>query len=227
MFFLDFPVLFINFKCYQKATGEAAVFLAKTAEKMASENNASIALVPQPMDIRAVSEAVSLPVYAQHIDPIEFGSHTGHILPEAVKAAGAKGAVINHAENKRENDFLKKAISRAHSIGLEVMVCAESTERAKQIASFPEKPDLIAIEPPELIGGDISVSTAKPEIITNTVKAVEESTSIPVITGAGIKTKEDVKKAISLGTKGVFVASGIVKAEVPGKAISELLNGFE
>jgi len=223
---MDFPVLFINFKCYKKATGENAVKLAVAAETVAIKENVSIVLVVQALDLRAVKQAVSLPVFAQHVDPVTYGSRTGHVLPEAVVAAGATGTVLNHAENKRENDFVEKAIARAKEVGLTVMVCAENIERAKQIASFSVKPDLIAIEPPELIGGNISVSTAQPELITDTIKAVESIANIPVITGAGIKDEADARTAIELGTKGVFVASGIVKAEDQGAAISAMIKGF-
>ncbi len=224
---MDFPVLFINFKCYEQATGRKAVALARVAEKIAKSKGASIALVPQAVDLRAVTASVSLPVFAQHVDPVSYGSHTGHALPEAFLEAGAVGTVLNHAENKRDNAFLEKAIRRAKEAGLLVMACAESTERAVQIASFPVKPDLIAIEPPELIGGSTSVSSAKPGLITETIKAVEEISHIPVITGAGIKTSEDARIALELGTKGVFVASGIVKAKEQGGAIRALLKGFE
>jgi triosephosphate isomerase (TIM) len=216
--------IFINFKTYEEATGKKAIELAKKAERIAEHAECQIILVVQAVDLRAVSEAVSLPVFAQHIDPINYGSNTGHVLPEAVKEAGATGTVLNHAENKQTNDFLEKAVKRAKSVGLQVMVCAETIERAKQIAVF--SPDLIAIEPPELIGGDISVSTAKPEIISGTVQAVHEVNQIPVVTGAGIKNSADVKKAIELGTTGVFVASGIIKAEDQEKAIQELAEGF-
>ena len=223
---MDFPVLFINFKTYERATGEKAVALARAAEKAAKESGVSIALVVQAVDLRAVSEAVSLPVFAQHVDPVGYGSSTGHVLPEAVAAAGAVGTVINHAENKRENGFLEKAIKRAHEAGLMVMVCAEGRVRAEQIAGFAEKPELIAIEPPELIGGDTSVSTAQPGLITETVGAVHAIADIPVITGAGIKTAGDVGIAVELGTMGVFVASGIVNAKDQGAAISALVKGF-
>lgn len=224
--FMDFPVLFINFKCYEQATAKKAVALARAAEEAALSEHASVSLVPQAVDLASVVSAVSLPVFAQHVDPVTYGSHTGHALPEAFAQAGAVGTVLNHAENKRDNAFLEKAIERAKDVGLKVMACAESTERAVQIASFQVKPDLIAIEPPELIGGNVSVSSARPGLITETIKAVEAIASIPIITGAGIKSSEDVKIALKLGTKGVFVASGIVKAEDQGKAIRALIEGF-
>ena len=225
---LNFPVLFINFKTYAESTGKNAVGFAKNAQKIAGKEKASIALVVQAVDIRAVSKAVKLPVFAQHIDPVSFGSSTGSILPEAVKEAGAVGTVLNHAENKRDNAFIEKAIKRAKEAGLIAMACAENLERAKQIASFRQKPDLIAVELPELIGGDLSVSTANPGLITDSVKAVKEiAPEIGVITGAGIKNGSDAKKALELGTKGVFVASGIIRAGNQSAAIKDIVGGFK
>lgn len=227
---MDFkkPVLFINFKTYAEATGANAIKLAKIAESVAKEERASIALVVQAADLRAVASAVKLPVFAQHIDPVSFGSNTGRTLPEAVKQAGAIGTVLNHAENKCGNDFLRKAIHRAKEAGLIVMACAETLERGKEIASFPEKPELIAVEPPELIGGNVSVSTANPQLILDSVNAIKEiARGIEVITGAGIKNAADVAKAVQLGTKGVFVASGIIKAADQKRAMLDLVRGFK
>lgn len=224
---MQFPALFINFKTYEQATGIKALELAKIAETVAQQENKQIVLVVQPTDIRMIANSVSLPVFAQHIDPVTYGAHTGSILAEAVKQAGASGTVLNHAENKRNNDFLEKAIIRAKECGLTVMSCAESLERAKQIASFSTKPDIIAIEPPELVGTGIAVSKVKPELIISIVEEISKIADIAIIAGAGIKDASDIKKALELGCKGVFVASAIVKAEDKKKAILNLLSGFE
>jgi triosephosphate isomerase len=222
------PVLFINFKTYAESTGARAVALAKVADKVSKKTKASIVLVVQPTDISAVSSAAKLGVFAQHVDPVDYGANTGHILPEAVKAAGATGTVLNHAENKRDNKFIEAATARAHCAGLAVMCCAESEARACEIALFNEKPEFIAIEPPELIGGNVSVSTAKPELIANTVKAVKAiAPGISIITGAGIKTSQDVSKALELGTKGVFLASAVVKSKTPEQVLMELVSGLK
>jgi len=222
------PILFINFKTYEQATGKKAVELAKKAEGVAAKEGATIALVVQAADLRLVSTSVNLPVFAQHIDPVKFGKGTGHILPEAAKQAGAVGTVLNHAENKRSNEFIQAGIARAKSLNLTVMVCAESIARAKEIAGFEQKPDFIAIEPPELIGGDISVSTANPELISGGARAIKEiAPKVAVITGAGIKNRADVAKALELGTVGIFVASGIVKSPNQAAAIGDLVQGFK
>ena len=222
------PALFINFKTYDGGTGKKALELAKKAEKAAKETKTSVVLVVQAIDLKEIAGKVKLPVFAQHVDPVGFGSHTGHILPYAVKEAGAAGTVLNHAENKRDNAFLGKAIAKAKSSGLTVMACAETLERAKEIAAFSVKPDLIAVEPPELIGGDISVSTARPELITDTVRAIKQiAPEIGVVTGAGVKVRADAEKAVELGTVGLFVASGIIKAADQEKAIKELCRGLK
>jgi len=216
--------LFVNFKTYEEGTGEKALSLARL---MASFNTGEVDIIPvcQAAGLLLISQSVPLRVFAQHADPVGFGANTGMILPESLKSAGAFGTIINHAENKRDNDFVKKAIGRCHGAGLKVMACAESLERARQIAKF--SPDFLAIEPPELIGGDISVSTANPGLICDSVKEIRKiNPQIIVITGAGIKSAGDVAKAIELGTSGVFVASGIVCAKDKEYALQTLLSGF-
>ena len=215
------PVLVINFKTYAQATGRRALELAKVAEKVAKDLNVEIIVAVQPVDIRLVAENVEIPVYAQHIDPIKPGAHTGHILPEAVKEAGAKGTLLNHSENRLRLDIINEAIQRAKEVGLETIVCADKPETSAAVAVL--KPTAIAIEPPELIGTGISVSKAKPEVITNTVNIIRKiDESIPILTGAGITFKDDVEKALNLGTQGVLVASAIVKAKSWEEKIKEL-----
>ena len=222
---VEYPIILLNLKTYEESMGQKAIDFARIAERVNEKTGISIAVAPQIIDIAAVAVSSETPVFAQHIDPVGYGSNTGHVLAEAVKEAGAVGTVINHAENKKDNEFVEKAIARAKEAGLIVMVCAEDVKRAEELAKF--NPDLIAVEPPELIGGNISVSTAQPEIITESVKSIKAvNESIDVITGAGIKNREDVAKAIELGTVGVFVASGIVKAEDKKKAVEDMVNGF-
>ncbi|MCR4335773.1 MAG: triose-phosphate isomerase [archaeon] len=217
--------LFVNFKTYEESTGTKAVSLAKL---LSAEFDGSVEIIPvvQALDLKEITSSASLKVFAQHIDPVFFGSNTGKILPEAVKSAGAFGTVLNHAENKVENDFIKKAVQRCKETGLKIMLCAENLKRAKQLAVF--NPDFIAVEPPELIGGDISVSTANPKLISDSVKAIHKiNKNIIVITGAGVKNSSDVSKALELGSQGVFVASGIVCAKDKQKALKELISGFK
>lgn len=217
------PIVVINFKSYLEATGAKALQIAKIAEQIADEVKIMIALAPQFSDIYRIAREVSLPIFAQHIDPITPGSYTGHVLAESVKEAGAIGTLLNHSEKKLSLNDLKVAIQRAKEANLITVVCADKPGACKTIASFG--PDYLAIEPPELIGSGIAISKAKPEVITKTIETVKsENERVKVIAGAGISSGLDVKRAIELGAHGVLVASYVVKAKDPGKAIRELVS---
>lgn len=220
-------VLLINFKNYEESTCQNALPLARLAEEVARKENKRIVIVVNNVELALIAPKVSIPVFAQHSDYDVFGKGTGKILPEVIKYYGAKGTVLNHAEFKLTDESLEKCIARAKQAGLEVLACAESTERAEAIANMGVKPDMIAIEPPELIGGDISVSTANPRIVTETVLRVKNiEPEIKLLCGAGVKTRQDVEAAIRLGASGIFVASGVIKAKDKGMAITELAKGL-
>jgi triosephosphate isomerase len=214
-------MIITNFKTYESATGENAVKLAKIHQEVAKKTGADIRIAVQAVDIARVAKAVKIPVFAEHVDYVDFGGNTGSILPEAVKCAGAEGTLLNHSEKRLDRETLKKTIERCKEIGLTTVVCAATP---KEGASFLEfKPDYIAVEPPELIGGDISVSTAKPEIIKNAVKLIGGG---KLLVGAGVKNGKDVKIAIKLGAKGVLLASGVTKAKDPKAVLMDLASGL-
>jgi len=220
---LEEPVIAINFKTYIEATGERALKIAKAAEEVYKETGVTIVVAPQLADLYRIAQEVEIPIFAQHIDPIKPGSHTGHVLPEAVKEAGAVGTLLNHSENRMILADLEAAIRRAEEVGLMTMVCSNNPKVSAAVAAL--SPDYVAVEPPELIGTGIPVSKAKPEVITNTVNLVKKiSPKVKVLTGAGISTGEDVKKALELGTVGVLLASGVTKAKDPEKAIRDLVS---
>ncbi len=219
------PIIIVNFKTYDSAYGERAVALAKICEKVAKETGHHIAVAVAAPDIYRIANEVSIPVLAQHVDSVKFGSHTGYILPEDVKEEGAVGTLINHSEHRVDIKKLEKYIERAQESHLIVVACAKDSVEAKAIAAM--EPDFIAVEPPELIGGDISVSKHDPEIISDTVANVKfVNDKIPVLVGAGVKDAEDVKIALELGAKGILIASGITKSSDPEKALKELVEGI-
>jgi triosephosphate isomerase len=207
-------MIIVNFKTYLESTGQNAISLAKQAEKAAKETGACIVVAPQAVDLQKVSEAVEIPVFAQHIDPIKPGSSTGHVLADAVKEAGAVGTLINHSERQLRLIDIESTIALCREKGLTSCVCANNPSVSAAVAAM--NPDITSMEPPELIGSGISVSKAKPEIIFDTVKLVHQINSkMTILCGAGISTAEDVSIALKLGSKGVLVASGIVKAKDP------------
>jgi triosephosphate isomerase len=214
------PIIIVNFKTYSEATGRNAVELAKKAEKVSNETKVAIVVAPQFADISAVAESVKIPVFAQHIDPIRPGSYTGHVLADSVKEAGAKGTLINHSERQLKLSDIDEIIGITREKGLVSVVCANNPNIS--VAAATLRPDIIAIEPPELIGTGIPVSKAKPEVVTNTIKRVREvNPKVTILCGAGISRGEDVTVALKLGTQGVLVASGIVKAKDPYKILRE------
>jgi triosephosphate isomerase (TIM) len=208
------PMIIVNFKTYLESTGKRAVDLAKQAEKAAKETGANIIVAPQFVDLAQVAAAVEIPVFAQHIDPIKPGNSTGHVLAESVKEAGAVGTLINHSERQLRLIDVDAIIALTKEKSLVSCVCANNPSVSAAIAAM--HPDITSVEPPELIGTGISVSKAKPEIISDTVKLVQKVDSkMTILCGAGISTAEDVTIALKLGTQGVLVASGIVKAKDP------------
>jgi len=219
------PITIINFKTYEESTGDNAIKLAEICSKIAKEKKVSIAITPQCTDIYRISKIVSIPVLSQHIDAIDFGKNTGFLLPESIKQAGAEATLLNHSEHRLNFDLLKKSIERAKQAELKTIVCAKDAEDAKKIAYL--NPDFIAVEPPELISGKISVSDAKPEVISDSVKVIKSiNNKIKVLCGAGIHNKNDVKKSVELGADGVLVASGIVKTKNQETALKDLANGL-
>jgi len=214
-------MIVVNLKTYKEGTGHNTVKLAKIAEQVSKK----IILAVQTTGIFRITKATGLTVYAQHVDPEDFGAHTGKVLIESVWTSGGRGSLLNHSENRIPFEQIKKTVEkvkRLHFLNFSLIVCAQDLEEAKKIAKL--RPDYIAYEPPELIGGDISVSTAKPEIIKDIVEAVKP---IPILVGAGIKNGFDVKKSRELGAIGVLLASGVVKAENKKAVIEDLVRGLE
>ncbi|MHA1303285.1 MAG: triose-phosphate isomerase [Candidatus Heimdallarchaeaceae archaeon] len=221
---INFPVIILNFKNYSQATGERALRLAKIAEEVAKEKGVNIVVCPQTVDLRMIAENVNIPVLAQHIDPNNPGSHTGNNLLEAVIEAGVVGTLVNHSEHQLLLSDIERIVSKSKDKNFFTCVCANNIETSMAVAALG--PVCCAMEPPELIGGDVSVTT-KPKLVTKTIEAIRKinSSVIPLV-GAGVKTKEDVTQAIKLGAQGVLLASGFVKAQSPKKALEEMAEGL-
>jgi len=217
------PLVIVNFKTYAESTGKRALQLAKIAEKVSEETGIYVGVAPQFVDIAKIASETSIPVYSQHLDSVTFGGHTGHVLAESVKEAGAVGTLINHSERRIPFPEVDSAVRRAKEIGLISCVCADTASNSQTVAFFG--PDIVAIEPPELIGSGIPVSKAKPEVVSDTVSFVQKvNKGITILCGAGITKGEDVEAALKLGTEGVLVASGIVRAKDQREALLDLVR---
>jgi triosephosphate isomerase len=187
------------------------------------ETGVDIAVAVQGADLFRISQEVQIPVLAQHIDPVDAGGHTGSTLLECIKDAGASGTLINHSEKRIELADIDNIIKKTTMIDMTSVVCTNNVETSAAAATL--EPDFVAIEPPELIGSGIPVSQAEPEIVEDTVAAIKDiNAKVRVLCGAGISTGDDMKAALDLGTEGVLLASGIILAQDPKKALLDLVS---
>jgi triosephosphate isomerase len=220
------PRIVVNAKAYPEVTGTAGCLrLARACARVADASGIAIALAPPLAELAGLARrrSLALPLFGQHCDGHEPGAATGWVTAEALAAAGATGSLVNHAEHKLRHSDVARIVARLHAAGLSSLVCADSLAEARTLAAF--KPTLLAIEPPELIGGTVSVTTADPAIVSDAVKAVRKvAPKTRVLCGAGVKTGADVAAALRLGAHGVLLASGVVKAKDPAKALKDLAS---
>ena len=220
---MNTPIVILNYKTYLESSGENALELARALKSASEESGITMVAAPQAADIYRIQDQISLPIFAQHIDPITPGGHTGSNLIETLIEAGISGSLINHSENRMKLADIDEVIQLCKQNDIESCVCTNNIATSKAIATF--SPDAVAVEPPELIGTGIPVSQAQPEVVEDSVKGVKSiNKKIKVLCGAGISTGDDMKAAMDLGADGVLLASGIVKAENPKEAFLDLVS---
>ena len=210
----------INCKNYEEIAGEKIIKLAKIAEKISKKYKIKIAIAP-PHHLIPLITKFGIIVLAQHLDDKKVGSTTGFMIPEIIKKSKIDGSIINHSEHRITESEIKNLVKRLKKLKLKTIVCVKNVSEAKKYAKI--NPTFIAIEPPELIGTGRAISTEKPQSITNSINAVQSAkNSTKLLCGAGIVSAEDVSRAVELGSKGILVASGVIKA----KNWESILNDF-
>ncbi|MFC4356459.1 triose-phosphate isomerase [Halobium salinum] len=208
----------VNLKAYDVDPVE----IATAARDVAEESGARIGVAPQAAHLPAVADT-GVETWAQHVSAVEHGSHTGSTLAEAVADAGASGTLINHSEKRLKLADIDAAMDAAERAGLETCVCANNPDQVGAVAALG--PDAVAVEPPELIGGDVSVASADPDIVEDAVAAANAvDDAVAVYCGAGVSTGEDVDAAGDLGAEGVLLASGVAKADDPRAVLEDLVS---
>ncbi len=214
-------LVIINFKLYKEAAGKKTLPLARAIAK-AKKNGYEVVVAPSLIGMKEIVDKTKLPVFSQHCDPVELGAHTGRISAKELKAIGVKGTVLNHSERKIPYQYLAEIVELCRSTRLKTVVCASSLSEVKKVSQL--HPNYIAYEPKELIGGNISVTKAKPEIIVKAVELVKElSPGTKVLCGAGVHSKEDLGQALLLGTHGVLIGHAVPKARDPKKFLEGML----
>lgn len=216
------PLIVVNFKTYATASGQAAEALLEAMESVAN-GPATVVAAVSAFDLAMVAQrSRDVQVWSQHLDPVGLGGFTGWLEPQTALTRGAAGTLINHAEHKVDLDHVRQLLERLPE-GFPVCACAADVAEARALASL--NPTYIAVEPPELIGGDVSVTSADPSIVTDTVAAVKAvNPSVRVLCGAGVKNGADVAKAIELGAEGVLLASGVTKADDVHAVLADLVS---
>jgi triosephosphate isomerase len=210
--------ILVNLKAYDCDP----VAVAEAAAAVAADADARIAVAPQAAHLAAVADT-GVETWAQHVSPYGPGSHTGSTLAGAVADAGAVGTLLNHSENRLKLADIDAGLGMASQSDLETVACANNPRQVAAVSALG--PDAVAVEPPELIGGDVSVASADPDIVTDAVEAagaVDED--VAVFCGAGISTGEDVAAAAELGAEGVLLASGVAKADDPRAVLEDLVS---
>ncbi len=217
------PLIIINSKAYMESTLSNEIKLVEICQEIRDEHDINIMYAPQMVNLAYIAKNFKIPCLSQHVDAINPGAKTGYTSLESIKEAGAIGSIINHSEHVitfREAEFI---IKKAKQLKLIICGCADNVNVGKSLAAL--SPEMIAVEPPELIGTGISVSKAKPEVIIKSVEEIKKiNKNVLVLCGAGISTGEDVRKAIDLGAEGVLLSSSFIKAKDPKKKLLDLIS---
>ncbi|MHB1454157.1 MAG: triose-phosphate isomerase [Saccharofermentanales bacterium] len=200
--------------------GDRMLALAKVIDRVAGKYNVDVIVTPQYSDISMLAaNTENILVFAQHMDDLPIGKGLGSVLPEAVKAAGAVGVMLNHAEKPITLSALARTIKRADEIGLATIVCADTPAEVAAIAHLC--PNIIVAEPSELIG---TGQTSDDSYVTETIELVQKiNPDIMVLQGAGISNGNDVYNMIIAGAQATGSTSGIIKAADPYAMVEEML----
>lgn len=201
--------------------GKDVLDLARIAQEASLRHRVPVIFTPQPTDLYPIAQSCPrLYLCAQHMDPLPVGRGLGQILPEAVRAAGAKGVMLNHCEKPVTLPALRQTILRAREVGLFSIVCADSIAETSAIAHLG--PDIIVAEPTELIGTGNASDMSYVLASTRAVKSVNEA--IYVLQGAGISGAQDVYDVIFAGADATGSSSAVCKAADPARLVDDMLR---
>lgn len=203
--------------------GKGLLELARHADRVSKKHAVQVIITPQYVDIPLLAQEMeNILVFAQHMDSLEVGRGVGSVLPEALKAAGAVGVLLNHAEKRLVKDELERTIKRADHIGLATMVCADTLQDAAMIAHLG--PNIIIVESPDLIGVGKRDANDRLAIVGINKAVWEINPEIRVLHGAGISCGRDVYDLIAAGAQGTGSTSGIILSSDPFGMVEEMVR---
>lgn len=216
------PFFVVNPKSY--LYGEQVYSLAKKTDELAEKYDFDVLFTAQLIDLPHIIETCPhLIPCAQYMESLKPGRGMGHVLPEALAAAGVKATFLNHAEHPSTVHELAATIARAREVGILTVVCADSVEEGKMLASL--EPDVMVCELTSLIGTGQVAGEDYMRSSTEAVRAVSPNTK--VLQAAGISTGENVYDAIKYGADGTGGTSGIVAADDPFAKLDEMFEALD
>ena len=206
----------INLKTYEESTGSRTENFMNPLSNKTYESEVKFALsIPQ---LHLATKFKS--VISQHVDYVTYGAHTGHIIMEDLISLGVMESLLNHSERRLPYPIIKSTLERAKELNFGIITCSQDMAETEALCEIGA--ETIAYEPPELIGGSVSVSMARPGIIEEIAQLCREYGS-KLLVGAGIKNRIDVETSKKLGAVGVLVSSGIVKSNDPFLSLNSLV----
>ncbi|WP_443368438.1 triose-phosphate isomerase [Cuniculiplasma sp. SKW4] len=209
--------IIVNFKTYREGYGKKGRELLERLSTLSRENY-EIYYALSFTDLYLSKEFNG--VIAQHVDPYSSGAHTGSIIMEQLIELGIRASLLNHSEKRVDRKIIMETLKLSESMDFRIFVCSESLEETKFLCENGAR--YVAYEPRELIGGDISVSTSKPDIIRES-HDICKSYGAKLLVGAGVKNSQDVSISKSLGAEGILISSGIVKSKKPEDSLNSLM----
>jgi triosephosphate isomerase (TIM) len=205
--------------------GRDLVELARRADALSRTYGVQVIITPQYVDIPAVAQAVErVVVFAQHMDSLTPGRGVGSVLPEAVKAAGAQGVLLNHVEKRLSRPELARTMRRAGEVGLATMVCADDVRDAVSIAELA--PDVIIVEAPDLIAGGTRDEGSGAAIAEANEAIRRVDPTIRVLQGAGINGPQDVYDVTAAGAQGAGSSSAVFTASDPAAMLEAMVGAM-
>lgn len=203
--------------------GPPMVEFALAADRASRDTGVQVIITPQAVDLAPVARIVeTVLVFAQHMDALVPGRGIGSTLPEAVRAAGAVGTLLNHVERRLSRDELKRTMRRADELGLATLVCADDAEDAASIAALG--PTAIIVEAPQLIAGGRRAEAERAAIAAANEAIWTVDPGIRVLHAAGIAGPQDVYDVIAAGAQGTGSTSAIFTAPDPAAMLRDMLD---
>lgn len=203
--------------------GPEMIRLSIRADELSREYQVQLIIDPQYVDIPLIAQRVERAlVFAPHMDPLEPGRGQGAVLPEALKAAGAVGVVLNHVERRLTREQLALTIRRADQVGLATVACSDDVESAVAIAELA--PNVIVVELPELIGAGSAVDRGNAAIGDINRAIWRVNPEIRVVHGAGIGCAQDVFEVMAAGAQGTGSSSGVCTAPDPEAMLGAMVK---